>query len=73
MEIVSVIACHEGRIGRRFSIRKMSRTPIVVQRKDACCGVETAESTSRWCQSLSFVIKWIVDGAALAATLRVPR
>jgi hypothetical protein len=30
MEIVFVIVCHKGRIGSRFSIRKMSRTPIVV-------------------------------------------
>ena len=47
VEIVSVIACHKGRIGSRFSIRKMSRTPIVVQRKNTCGGVETAERTSR--------------------------
>jgi len=73
VEIVSVIACHKGRIGSRFSIRKMSRTPIVVKRKNTCCNVETAECTSRGCHSLSFVIKWIADGAALAATFRVPR
>jgi hypothetical protein len=47
VEIVSVIACHKGRIGSRFSIRKMPRAPIVVQRQNTCCGVEMAESTSR--------------------------
>jgi hypothetical protein len=47
VEIVSVIACHKGRIGSRFGIRKMSRTPIVVQRKNTCCNAETAECTSR--------------------------
>ena len=73
MEIVSVIACHKGRIGSRFSIRKMPQTPIVVKRENTCGGVETAERTSRWCRSLSFVIKWIADGTAPAATLRVPR
>src|SRR5208337_178794 len=72
-EIVAVIACHKGRIDSRFSIRKMSQTPIVVQRKNTCCGVEWAECTFQRCQSLSFVIKWIADGAALAAPLRVPR
>ena len=47
VEIVSVIVCHKGRIGSKFSIRKMSPTPIVVQHKNTCFGVETVECTSR--------------------------